>query len=369
MPTVITFGNHAMTDEALLHITGLKDVNDMSADEIRSRLQTSGLFSAVEVYRYDNTVTIYVREKTTWFVVPYLSKDAAASIYGLAFGKATLYGRDARLVGRYQVGTGNREASLLLKDSSAFNTRWQLGGSFDYEDALHREFGGRTGREVIHRTRNEYIGGSFQVGYRFHPYWLLGVNNYAEHHRFEELSGQFRSGLQWSHRLITEYNRFYVNEGLSDGVAANAYFESTNPVSRFDFRKIGGGVQWGAFRRNRFNWIIKGKMEYGNRLPRYQLFELGGGRLRSFPNQIFRGALYGTVQNDVLLTSVNFWVLRLRPLVYLDWGYAQGGGRTGLGTGFQVYVRDVAIPAVQFFAGYGFHPNGFTVAASIGPNI
>lgn len=368
-PRVIMFGSENMSPKTILQLVGLEDRPEMSAEEIRSRIQTSGLFSAVEVYRTGDIVTIYVREKTTWFVVPYYSRDSAASIYGLAFGKASINGTDARLVGRYQLGTGNHVASLLLRDSAFLNSRWALGGSFDYEDSLHRVFGGPNGRDVVHRTLVQNKGGSVQTGYRLNPYWNIGLNNYIENRRFEELSGEIRKGLQVSHRVFLEYNKFYVNEGLSDGFMSRAHFEATNPASDFSFRKIGLSSQWGAFRHGNFNWIVRGRSEYSPSLPRYQLFEQGGGRLRSFPSQIFRDRYYGTVQNDLLLTSFNFWVLRLRPVVYADWGFTQGQGHTGVGSGFQIYVRDVAIPAVQFFAGYGFNPNGFAVVAAIGPNI
>lgn len=366
---VVVFGIRQMKPDVLVNMIGLDQAPDMSAKEIKSRIQTSGLFSAVEVHRVEDLVTIYVREKTSWFVVPYFSKDAAVSTYGVAFGKATLNGTDMRLVGRYQLGTGNRAGSLLLKDSGILNSRFGLGMSFDYEDSLKRVFGGSGGREVIHRTRNQNKGGSIQASFRVSPYWSVGVNNYIESRRFEELSGEFRSGVQWSHRVYGEYNKFYVNEGLSDGHMLRLYTEATNPVSDFSFRKHGFFTQHGLWRRGNFNWIGRLSGEYSPSLPRYQLFELGGGRLRSFPNQQFRDRLYGALQNDVLLTSLNVWLLRVRPLVYLDWAFIENGGRTGVGTGFQVYVRDVAIPAVQLFLGYGFHPDGFTVAAAIGPNI
>lgn len=368
-PHVVVFGIRQMKPDVLVNMIGIEQKPEMSAEEIKSRIQTSGLFSAVEVHRVEDLVTIYVREKTTWFVVPYFSKDAAISTYGIAFGKATLNGTDARVVGRYQLGTGDRTASLFFRDAGIFNTRFGLGASLEYDDSFKREFGGANGREVIHRTRSQNKGGSLQATYRLSPYWSIGLNNYIEKRRFEELSGEFRSGVQWSHRAFGEYNKFYVNEGLSEGHMVRLYTETTNPVSDFSFRKHGFFTQHGLLRYGDFNWIGRLRGEYSASLPRYQLFELGGGRLRSFPNHQFRDRSYGTVQNDFLLTSLNVWVLRIRPLLYADWAYIENGGRTGVGTGFQIYIRDVAVPAVQLFLGYGFHPNGFAAAAAIGPNI
>jgi hypothetical protein len=85
--------------------------------------------------------------------------------------------------------------------------------------------------------------------------------------------------------------------------------------------------------------------------------------------QEFRGNSYVSVQNDMLLTSWEVWKFKFRPLVYGDWAYVELAGRTGIGGGIQLYLPDVAIPAVQVFAGYGFNPNGFAITGSIGPQF
>ena len=117
------------------------------------------------------------------------------------------------------------------------------------------------------------------------------------------------------------------------------------------------------------NWIMRPRIEAGTPLPRYQLFELGGARLRGYAAQTFRANEYITIQNDLLLTSSDIWKLKIRTLVYLDWGFVSDSGRTGVGGGVQFYLREVAIPAVQIFAGYGFNPREFSTTATIGPQF
>lgn len=363
---VEVYRNRALDDASIIKISGIDQDPTISAVEVQRRLQTTSLFSEVSVTRDASSMLIIVKEKTNWFAIPYFSSGSNSTIYGLALGKSSVLGQNGNILARYQFGTGNREGSILIRNEFMMNTRWSLGVSFDYEDALHRIY---RAREVVQSTNNQYHGGSLQLGYHLTPYTTFGLNTYVERHRFEEPLGNYVVGVQLSHRLSAELGNFYVNEGLTRGKAVKAYFESTGPTSDFGFRKFGVAAQISAFLKSEFNWIIRPKFEASTPLPRYQLFELGGHRLRSYPAQIFRDRDYVSVQNDVLLTSWDVWKLKVRPLVYGDWGFVQSSGRTGLGGGVQVYLRDVAVPAVQIFAGYGFNPKGFSTSASIGPQF
>lgn len=363
---VEVFGNVTFKDETVIRMSGLEQDPNLSAAEVRKRLQTSNIFTEVTVVRDESQVSIYVREKATWFIVPYFSKDSVQTIFGIAFGKYTFFGQDANILGRYQKGTDNQEASLLFRDETLFDHRWVLGASLDFEDSLRRTFEKRV---VSKRTENQYHGGSLQVTYRISPLYSLHLNNYIERHRFAELDGQIFSGLQWSSRLIAEYNGFFIEEGLSEGLQTRLFIERTNPLSDFQFFKVGTLSQAGLFRHGNLNWVVRAKAEWGPHLPRYQLMELGGGRLRGFPAQQFRDNFYGKIQNDFLFASLGFWKLHFRPLIYTDWAFIQNSGRLAAGSGFQVFLREVAIPAVQFFVGYGFNPNGFQASASIGPQL
>lgn len=360
------YHNRALDDESIIKMSGIDQDPTLSALEVKRRLQTSGLFSEIQVIRDDHSMRIVVKEKTNWFAVPYFSSGSGQTIFGLAAGKSSVLGQDGNMLARYQFGTGDHEGSVLLRDEYFMNTRFSLGVSFDYEDALHRIY---QDRDIVQSTNNQYHGGSIQLGYHLNPYTNLSLNTYIEHHRFEEPIGNYVSGLQLSHRFSAELGNFYLNEGLTRGQAVKIYFETTDPVSDFDFRKYGVAGQLSAYLHGNFNWIVRPKMEAGTPLPRYQLFELGGFRLRSFPAEEFRDNAYVSIQNDVLLTSWDVWKLKVRPLAYADWAFVQASGRTGVGGGVQVYLREVAIPAVQVFAGYGFNPNGFSASASIGPQF
>ncbi len=117
------------------------------------------------------------------------------------------------------------------------------------------------------------------------------------------------------------------------------------------------------------NWTIRPKIELGSNLPRYGLFEIGGVKLRGYPSQYFRGSSYASLQNNFLITSITMWKFKLRPLMFADWAYIEKGNRESFGTGFLVYFKSVVVPTLEFFAGYGLNPNGFSISATVGPQF
>ena len=363
---VYVYGSRFLDEDAVIQMTGLDSDPDLPLEEVKRRLQTTSLFREIAVWKTEDAIHVLAREKTNWFVLPYLSSNSSTTIYGLAFGKAAMYGQDAEFIGRGQMGSENREASLLLRDFSYRDTPWTLGMSLDYEDSRLQEY---RGRDVVRRTDNWFFGGSLRAGYRFTPHLTISLSNYLERHRVENIDGTRAEGFQGSHKWMAENSNFYLQEGLTRGGRAFLTFEHTSRVSDFRFAKLGAGFDRSVFLRRDFNWIAYGRFGRGWDLPRYQQFRLGGASLRGFPGEQFHATHFYLLQNDVYLDAWDLWKLKLRPLAFADFAYVNQGGRTGLGLGLRVFFQTVAVPALQIAAGYGFHPNGFAVVATIGPEI
>ncbi len=363
---IFIYGNHIYDDAAILKIAGIDYPVDLSALEMQHKLETTGYFSRVRVTRNETTITIVVREKTPWFLFPYFNSDSNKKIYGIAGGMMGLNGGQSMIIGRGQMGGTNRAASFLFRDEFFLESFWILGASFDYEKADHDVF---AGRDAVARVPNKSANFTLQAGYHLQPDLIVEFDTHIEQHKFEESPGNISSGMQLSHRIFAEYGAYYLNEGLARGVLIKPYFEFTNPWSRYQFYQFGMFAQKSAYLQGDFNWITRPRFEYGAPLPFYQRFELGGAKLRGFPSQIFRAEAYSSVQNDFLLTSWDLGKIKIRPILFADFAYVENGGRSGVGGGLQVYFRQVAVPAIQIYGGYGFHPNGFALSAAIGPQI
>ncbi len=364
LPHMNVVGNNVFDEEAVIQISGIHLDPELTPTQLKEHIQSTGYFEDVRVTKSSNDLNIYVKEKITWFAIPYLSSDS--KIYGIGAGKAGLWGQNGFAAARFQLGNYDHEASFIINDDSFLNTPWVLGMSLDFENSYHRIFSDRV---VIDRFSNYFYGLSSIVGYHLAPDFKLVMQSYLEQHRFEETKNSITSGLQLSHRLKMDYGKVAIDEGLLHGASIQAYFEITNPISDFHFYKYGVSAITDIYSNGDLNWTVKPKIEIGSNMPRYSLFEVGGVKLRGFPSQYFRDSEYASIQNNFLLTSLTVSDFKLRPLLFADWAYIDHGNRECFGSGFLVYFKSVAVPTLEFFAGYGLNPKGFSVSATVGPQF
>lgn len=365
---IVLYGNHIYDDDTILKEAGLGfEHPSYSDEEIRKRLLNTGFFSRVRVARSGARLRISVVEKTPQFILPYFSSSSDRKIFGVAAG---LIGADegaSQLLARYQIGNGDHEASLYYFKDFVFDSMALVTGSINYESAQHDIY---VGRDAPTSFANWAVNTTLGVGYHLSADLLAQFDTHVELHRFEDYNGRDTKGTQVSHRVFAEIGSAYEDEGLVSGQRIKPYFEFTNPASTFSF------IQWGAFaqinliRNGDFNWITRPRFEMGQDLPRYQLFEIGGPRLRGYSSQTFRSDHYSSLQNDFMLFSADVTQkFKLRPFAFADFAYVNDGGRPGVGLGLNLYFRHVSVPAIQVAAGYGFRPAGFSIAAAIGPQL
>lgn len=361
------YGNRHYSDETVAQQAGLGFSPRPKIREIRERLEATGYYSSVRVEEENGVLQILVREKRPDFLLPFFARSGEHASYGLAGGALGLGGSSAMLLGRAQFGTGSRAASLYYRDEHFGDSLWITSATAEYESALHDVY---EGRKVARRFRDEMAGLTLLGGRHLGPSLALQADVHLERHRFERLEGGVEQGTMVSHRLSALWGRLYGRDGLESGYLLKPYVEVTAPWSSFSFVQAGLSGQASLFRRGDLAWITRSRAEIGRDLPLFQQFELGGPSLRGYPAQSFRANGYAASANDLFLTS---WALgsslQLRPLLFLDYAYVQRAGRVGTGGGLQLYFRNVAVPAVQFYAGYGFHPKGFAISAAIGPQI
>lgn len=363
LPEVQITGDSTLDPDVITRIAGLRVDPQLPAETIRSRLLDTNLFSEAEVSRSEDMVKIHLRQKVSWFVIPYFSSAPGGTYYSLTAGKAILAHEDVFTFARYQVGTNDHEGEIGFEGRNILASPWDAGINLAFQDALTWVY---TGRDITQRLGDRFYGGHLEVGYRLNLAWKVALTNYIERHQFVAPDNVQYSGLQWSHRVVIQHNEFYSIEGLGQGHVFTLYGETTNPLSNFTFYKVGASSKYSLIRRGNFDWITRPEINYSPSLPYYQLFTLGGQSLRGFPSQQFRDRYDIVIYNDVFLCNWRLWVLRPRLLLFTDWAFIQGAGRTAVGGGAQFGIKDLLLSAIQVFAGYGFNPNGFALTVSIG---
>jgi len=366
-PLVINvYHNRSLDDDVIIAISGLEQDPLMSAVEVKRRLETTGLFSLVVVKKQNNRIDIIVDEKTTWMVIPYLYSESSSTVYGVAGGKLSTNGQHNKVIGRYQQGKDSKESALLYRDEYFRSSLWSVGISYDFEDSFHKIF---YSRSEFDKRSHSYKGVCPKVGYHFDPHLYLEANSCWERHRFENSDKNFSKGDQISHKVTGTWSNFYQREGLARGRSFELYLETSNWMSDYHFTKWGVSSDISLYLDKEFNWIIRPKIEYGFALPFYRQFESGPLLIRGFNEQQFRDHYYLSVQNDLFVNSFHLWKMIVRPLLFFDTAYYQDGVRIGMGPGFHLYFKNIAMPAVQFFTGYGINPQGLTVSLSLGPQF
>jgi hypothetical protein len=362
------FGNRIYDTPSILKVAGITENEPIKEDEVKKRLVASGWFSRVRTTRAGHVLRVYVREKEPDFALPYFSSSSDRKRFGVAAGLLGMGAGATELLARYQLGTGDHEGSVYYLNEYLGSTDARITATLDYESALHDEYFG--GRDVVRSFWNWQVNGAFGFGYHITPSALAEFDTHLELHHFGNTYGTETRGTQVSHRVFGNLGAFLLNEGIANGGHVKPYVEFTEPASTFSFLQWGVFAEYSVLRSGNFNWIARGSLEQGNDLPRYQLFELGGTKLRGYPAQSFRSDHYLLSQNDFYLFAFPlFATVILRPFAFADWAYVEKGGRPGLGLGLRAFFRNVAVPAVELAAGYGTHPEGISVAASIGPSF
>jgi outer membrane protein assembly factor BamA len=109
-------------------------------DTVRARLNTTGLFSDVNVwweqYKTGVRVNISVKDKFPWAPVPTGSFSANNKSFGLLFVHGNLFGRGKQMLIGGRIATVDSGAALAYRDPSLFGTwiYWQLQGNLQRQN-------------------------------------------------------------------------------------------------------------------------------------------------------------------------------------------------------------------------------------------
>ncbi|MCO5143000.1 MAG: hypothetical protein M9962_07925 [Oligoflexia bacterium] len=362
---VRVWGNNHFQKSSVLDISGLTLDSSLSAKEIEKRLLNSGLFSSVRVNKSANNIDIFVQEKTRWFILPYAVTGSSATV-GVAGGLVGIAGDNAKILGRMQKTGVTETASFYVKHDYIADSLWMLGFIFNYEFGVRDYY---IDRDRLLNKKNAMRNYTIMTGYHINNALSVHLDHHYENHSFENLNSTNSFGIHISHRFFLEVNELFTNEGQMDGFWIKPYVEIAPSWSDFRFFQYGVLTKFSVFSHNDLNLNSSISFEKGNHLPLYQKFSVGGASLRGYPDSFFRTEQVLLSQNNLLITSWDVWKVKLRPLAFVDWAYIEKSGRTGIGAGLNVYFKNVAIPALQLFAGYGLNPKGFSFYGSIGPSL
>lgn len=421
------------TNEDTIRALAGVNIGDMleadTLDRVRERLNTSGLFSDVNVFwephRDGVRVVVSVSEKFPWAPLPTFSRSAGNTSFGLILVHGNLFGAGKQGVIGGRLSTVDSGIAIGYRDPALFGSwiYYRVNGRFQDQiipefanAAMHMErvvplretklrslgFEARAGVAWFRRVKTE-------VGWHFERYDVrrsMANPDYdplmplpplppaAEDLRIGYAIGQLVFDFRARDRAVLTGN------ALSAGVnVGNKTWGSSRDV---DFWKLGAGYEHGFRLFRRHNLVLSGEFIMGERLPFPLENHIGGTSLRGYVYQQFRGDTQASVQAEyhfpmfsikqldfrglVFYDAAALWWRRLPPIdpltgtyvprpdgrqylppQYLMKGFnAERDVHHGVGAGLRFFLRSVAVPLVGVDFGYGFDQKALRLVIVLG---
>jgi outer membrane protein assembly factor BamA len=421
-------GNQRTEESTIRSIAGISIGNVVETDTmdmIRERLNTTGLFSDVNVWWEPHAsgvrVNISVTDKFPWAPVPTVSLSANNKAAGLLFVHGNLFGRGKQLLLGGRIASIDSGAALGYRDPSLFGTwiYWQLQASVQRQ--VIPEFDNSMSVKdpsVIRETRllsfglEPSIGVAWlrrvrtQVGWRIEKFQLDDGSSVPGDSTMP-LRDATAPGTIGVGRAALSFDFRAREFAVMRGAALSGALDYAAPGFGSDFTYWRAGASWEQGFRifKRHNFIYFANANTGHNLPFFSEATAGGNNLRGYLVQQFRGdtQLAGKVEYHFPLFSVGS--LDFRALGFYDlsavWfrenptttpvsdgvhDYNERGTpdfrtypaslprgftfkdsvHNAVGGGFRFFLRSVAVPLVGFDAGYGIEARNWRFILIVG---
>jgi outer membrane protein insertion porin family len=414
---VRVMGNQRTEESTVRSVAGVSigDTLEMDTlDMVRERLNTTGLFSDVNVWWEQHKtgvrVNIAVKDKFPWAPVPTGSWSANNKSFGLLFVHGNLFGRGKQLLIGGRIATVDSGAALAYRDPSFFGTwiYWQLQGNIqrqnvpEYYPADYSAGAGPYRATLLNSYGVEpALGIAWFRRVRTQVAWRVEKFNvdksYDPNDEFQlplPLDQQSTLGATVGIGKAALSFDFRAREfAVMTGTALGGSVDIARPDFRSDltFWRVGGGVEHGVRFFKSHNLIASAGMTIGKNMPFWMENVAGGPNLRGYLFQQFRGdtQLGAKAEYHFPLFSISsldfralgfydiqaIWFRDLPPIGATTYvtrdtpdrrtflvdqvnGYQPGFQykrdiHQAVGGGLRFFLRSVAVPLIGFDGGYG----------------
>jgi len=398
-------------------------------DKVRERLNTTGLFSDVNVWWEPHgegvRVNISVKDKFPWAPVPTASWSANNKSIGLLFVHGNLFGRGKQLAIGGRLATIDSGATLAYRDPAFFGSwiYWQVQGLIQRQ--VIPEY-----QNYTNDTNMVYLSDPLELrethlfSYGFEGAvgvaWLRRVKTQVAWHleqynydgTFDPATGvrvpvdSTKGGTVGIGRASLTFDFRAREFAVMHGTALSAALDYASPDFKSDFTYWRAGASWEHgikfFKSHNLVYFIGATA--GHNLPLWAENTAGGPNLRGYLTQQFRGdtQLGGKVEYHFPLFSIGS--LDFRALGFYDvqaiWfrenpydpnntNYVMGTRQTpdmrnfpqdnsyngfswnqsvhnDVGGGLRFFLRSVAVPLVGVDAGYGIEAKSWRFLIVVG---
>ncbi len=388
-------GNKGTDSREVIRLSDLEVGQELSRERIilaKQALQTSGLFSSVEIKvnlvgKTKSEILITVKEKTTWFAVPFFQYSKGSMGGGGAFGETNLFGRSKKYMVGGMWSNSARSGILGYRDPSFWGTRMIIGldGVFRSETLEEYYNENTVAREVYLRE----MGATLLPGIQWTPHFSTSIGAFFRQVKqnlkvqtslARALSeGGIRDGRDVAGVIRFDFKKINSFEGIDEGMTTEfeAHLSDDRFKSEYDYsRQIFRLTMAQRIGRNTslFGFKSLATVQFGQRLPFYREFTAGGLNLRGYRDRQFRGDTRYSFTEEVLIPIVRFRRFILRGDVFWDStvlyfkseDFKRRNWRNGVGGGLRLFLTGINFPAIGYDVGYGIEDQSVSQYLNIG---
>lgn len=390
-------GNQKTKAETILRLSGLEEGREFTRaqlSEARSMIESSGVFEEVKMSqaigsdRDHKVITISVKEKTTWFLVPAFSYSQSGFSGGGVVGETNLWGHLKKAVLFGDFGPDLRRAALGYRDSSFFGSQMTLALDAIFRTDLMQEY---SQRRETRKVRVREWGGTFLPGIRWTENVTTSLGLYFRYVR----QGVARTDPLQSQTLAEDrgkdiavvaqfdFKKSSYRDGLMEGteIQFTSQFSDDRYFSDYDYHKQLIYLRQGfRFLNDRISLSSNGSVQLGKNLPYYIELMAGGDNLRGYLSRQFRGDTKYSLGEEALFPLYDFNRFILRTNVFWDStmiyfkdvkdlnGNAakRSNWHNGIGVGLRCYLKGINIPLFGFDFARGLEDGAFAYYLNVG---
>lgn len=387
---IVVTGIKNTQPEVVREISKLKvdqQITDALLVEAQQRVHRQGVFDEVEVSRRPSSregfviVEIRVKEKISWFAVPYLSYSDDNFSVGGAVGETNFLGRLKKIVLFADWGPDTKRALLAYRDPHLAGSKFTLATDFAARKVNMREYD--ADRNEVRRVRVEEVGFTLMPGYQWSDHFGVSLGPFFRNVSQKQISPtvggaadqnlrtvDLRGGNDVSLMLKLTYDNRNFKEGFSEG--SKVEFETQVSDNRFGskydyYRQILRLSQSYYLIPHILNFKHNFSVQLGLTLPFYRELMLGGSNLRGFVETQFRGDTRYSLNNEVWFPLFDWKFLVARGITFWDSGilylkdreFNRDRWNNGIGGGMRFYIRGINIPVLGYDFAYGIEDGVF----------
>ncbi len=373
---IVIKGLNKTKEKTFLKIAGIKlgqEWNKEIKKRCLRRLNNRKSFVDVKISeeKEGKSINLYISAKDKWSIIPFpMFSFGEDSSFGGAIAQTNLLGRQQLLLFTLLKQYGALNYRGVFVDPNFINRRWQFIIS-----------GGRSKNKIEEFYRDTKFVNSL-IGYRMSEHTILSLAYHFSNYKFSEYLDNLIlvDGNSHAIGLTFEYDKRNILDDYTKGFYLKSVIKRELPCSEFSITRFIVNYENYINILKNHTLLISNSFCLSSKSQRGQGYLLGGfgGEftlpLKSYENYAYSygNVISGTAEYRVpFIQGKSFF---LSAVAFYDYAFASDKTERILNSSFyssagvslRLYLKNIMVPAFQFFYAYNFELKKFKIGVSVG---